>query len=625
VENFADCVIAKAEKSGTVHKRGFARLNSPITAVCAAAVIMIGAGAFLLNGGGKAPDDGVTTDTSALQSQTSQLSQTAQTVQIAVNPDRKELVYEFGGNTPVSFMSSEFGEYKPKKLTLTSTGLVIDYYYNRNATDKEIVLSNLFHENKDFDQIEIQTDKMRYTINNDLARFQGQSDWDFDDWKALRYTSSHVTLLGSGEGHTIERDTLDFVEEIDLNAITFITLGGAFIDLNFDYALDTRKPVKPDSLNALESQLYDKLQELNRPVSWLLGDLPPLPTEFDAWMVCNIKDVEEIHYRYYSKNGEILFIPEEYGRKLDNNFIEPPWSGGSNGNAVIFPDDCIKNNPDGSITVSVVVGIAPSEGNNTIRTAGRAVGYTCPLDGGLYYFPQVVADLPVIDYTFIKEDGTWKISRIDGIDRQDWGNAGDVTGVEDEPVYTDVPVMTGIPVYTDVPVTTQRIETTTATQAVTVPYSPVYNKVVTAEDGGFIFAFEKSDPNTLLLLFPGEGVGSEVNDYVYVNQDRISAYELEEFKITTSGDIELAGNTFCGEHGLIERVNSGLTSPNGFCCGQVFMKEYKGGTTFAILLVNGLGELHITGKLIISRGGLSIDKREEPIDIDIKISNIFTD
>jgi hypothetical protein len=161
--------------------------------------------------------------------------------------------------------------------------------------------------------------------------------------------------------------------------------------------------------------------------------------------------------------------------------------------------------------------------------------------------------------------------------------------------------------------------TTTAAFSETTANNPKFyrNSVITVKDKGFIFAFDSSNPNMLLLIAPDCGLG--------FNSGEIEGYIFDKFKISATNNIEFLDSTFVSNTRVTKTSFADAPgcslwekSKYAYNSGVVFPHAVKGGTVIATLEINGFGELHITGNLAIGYSGDCFEYK-----IDLKISNIF--
>ena len=310
-----------------------------------------------------------------------------------------------------------------RRFELTPTGMVIDYVpgvpsWDTSGSPGEGFL--IYEGNTTFDEVCIFLDAplngtgRRYTVSNDLSRFIRS-----DDWQGIRFT-----VVSNEEIGDFYRDTIAFNASVDFSNWKEIHIGSNRIYSDFDYAFDTRKLIKPAGLSKLDSELYEAVAYVNREIVSIIRNLEAVDFEeaSDAWIAYKIEDVKKRHYELYSEG--FGFDPEMYGEVIENKYIEPPWAGGFAGDSVVFLGS--RTNADKTITLTVVRGIAPNHGDERIivvqnlRDNGEHVefdelvlGYRCPFDGQMYYYPQKAEELPKVEYTFVKEGNKHKILRIE--------------------------------------------------------------------------------------------------------------------------------------------------------------------------------------------------------------------
>jgi hypothetical protein len=466
-EMFADKIIARAEKKSlTAVYAKPVRFAAPVLGGCAIAVAVAMGGMWLLGNQGDVPvESEQTTTSSAIMTTTPPPVDYTQSPVEQTQADLKEQtnfelcldgarVWEFPADTPV-LMGNNTGHgndhelYRPIRFTLSASGFVIDYvaaipceyWYGQERADNAILSEEFMISGRDY-----------YMFDFSFSWSDGLGEWGSgrlgnnntvnEQWNfsgALNFTVKSAERIGD-----MFRETVMFHRLIDIDNLEHMSIGSADINLKFDYAFDTRKPVEPVGLSSRDRQIYDIISTLNRPINWTLQQrLPDREIHYEeypefsedgwAWLLYTINDVKEVHDYYYAKGYG--FNPADYGVVWFDKYVAPHWSGGSWGLNTIFVDN--RTNSDGTVTMTVVTGVAPNHGDvrivaeygevemlydengmhigNRQLTPDVVLGFRCPFYGELFYYPEVVAKQPKIEYTFIMEDGKWKILSVNKV------------------------------------------------------------------------------------------------------------------------------------------------------------------------------------------------------------------
>jgi hypothetical protein len=320
----------------------------------------------------------------------------------------------------LSVWSEKTGEYyRLKRFAFNSTGMLLEY----------IPVIPPWVEEENFRQIALSEDF--YLRESSVG--SGVEFFSNDRERALNISNTSVWGRESvmqpqlvGFSHTNEqlsdgvmRDTVAFHQLIDFTGLDLIYIGGEWIDLNFDYAFDTRRLVDSVVMTDTESLLLDVITDYYYKAYRKVAELRQFTKEEiaaagviqeDEWSsVFKLSDVKNKVSEWVSKSArDSVFegfglFGNVHGGEYFEIWLDRPLDGPRQ---VWLPMGS-RVNSDGTVTFAVVHGWIYEWW--TIHFFNNTIGYQCPFDGLKYYFPEAMAHIPKIEYTFVTENGRHKI------------------------------------------------------------------------------------------------------------------------------------------------------------------------------------------------------------------------